>query len=112
MQLTLEMRHVCPTAPDTLRAFPYISEDPFVVYPSQAPHVYFTGNHSVYAERLIYSSATKQAVKLLAVPEFRHTRSIILLDLSTLESYEVKFEIGEGIKPVRDSAAVDMEIDS
>jgi DNA polymerase II small subunit/DNA polymerase delta subunit B len=24
MTQTLEMRHACPTAPDTLRAFPYV----------------------------------------------------------------------------------------
>jgi len=30
MQQTLEIRHVCPTCPDTLRAFPYVDTDPFV----------------------------------------------------------------------------------
>ena len=51
MQQTLEMRHICPTAPDTLRAFPYVSEDPFVV--DEAPHVYFCGNQETYGERLV-----------------------------------------------------------
>ncbi len=53
MQQTLEMRHVCPTAPDTLRAFPYVDTDPFVV--EAAPHVYFVGNQEEYGERLVTS---------------------------------------------------------
>lgn len=28
---TLEMRHLCPTAPDTLRTFPFKDSDPFVI---------------------------------------------------------------------------------
>jgi len=51
MQQTLEMRHVSPTSPDTLRAFPYVDTDPFVL--QQAPHVYFAGNQEEYGERLV-----------------------------------------------------------
>jgi DNA polymerase delta subunit 2 len=40
--MTLEMRHLCPTAPDTLRAYPQLDDDPFVI--EEAPHVYFAGN--------------------------------------------------------------------
>jgi DNA polymerase delta subunit 2 len=28
---TLEMRHLCPTAPDTLRVYPFKNSDPFVI---------------------------------------------------------------------------------
>ena len=28
---TLEMRHLCPTAPDTLRVYPFKESDPFVI---------------------------------------------------------------------------------
>jgi DNA polymerase delta subunit 2 len=28
---TLEMRHLCPTAPDTLRIYPFHKSDPFVI---------------------------------------------------------------------------------
>ena len=28
---TLEMRHLCPTAPDTLRVYPFKDSDPFVI---------------------------------------------------------------------------------
>ena len=31
---TLEMRHLCPTAPDTLRIYPFKECDPFVIAPT------------------------------------------------------------------------------
>ena len=105
MKLTLEMRHICPTAPDTLRSYPFHEEDPFIIH--ECPNVYFTGNMDQYEERLVYSTvniASKQAVKLISVPTFRKSKSIVLLDLGTLQSYEVKFDLSEGIMPVRDSA--------
>ena len=84
LQGTLEMRHLCPTAPDTLRAFPYVEEDPFVIHSS--PHVYFCGNMDSYGERLVSSEVAtcKQAVKIVSVPTFRKTRSIVLVDLTSL----------------------------
>jgi DNA polymerase delta subunit 2 len=31
IQQTLEMRHLCPTAPDTLRIYPFKESDPFIL---------------------------------------------------------------------------------
>jgi DNA polymerase delta subunit 2 len=42
LNLTLEMRHLFPTSPDTLRSFPFVDKDPFVV--KDSPNVYFAGN--------------------------------------------------------------------
>lgn len=42
LELTLKARHLCPTAPDTLRSFPFVNEDPFVI--TESPHIYFAGN--------------------------------------------------------------------
>ena len=110
MQMTLEMRHLCPTAPDTLRAFPFIDIDPFII--NECPHIYFAGNMAKYEERLVFpeglSSSYKQAVKIVSVPSFRQSSSIVLVDMSTLQSYEVKFELSEGVQPVRDSAMEDV----
>lgn len=39
---TLKMRHIAPTCPDTLRSFPFESEDPLVI--ENAPNVYFSCN--------------------------------------------------------------------
>ena len=105
------MRHACPTAPDTLRAFPYVDEDPFVF--EQAPHVYFAGNQEQYGERLVESGVVtcKQAVKILSIPSFRKTKTICLLDLGTLQSYPVTFDISQGILPSRDSAQIVSEME-
>jgi len=41
MKYLLEARHLCPTAPDTLRCFPFRDGDPFVI--NKAPDVFFAG---------------------------------------------------------------------
>lgn len=42
LDMTLKMRHMCPTCPDTLRAYPFVTEDPFII--NEMPHIYFSGN--------------------------------------------------------------------
>ena len=51
LRLTLEMRHICPTCPDTLRSFPFVNEDPFII--DDAPHVYFAANQPKFETELI-----------------------------------------------------------
>ena len=91
MKYLLEARHLCPTAPDTLRCFPFRNGDPFVL--DKAPDVFFAGCQAQYEEKLIFQHKNSQesAVKLISIPTFALTRSIVLLDLTTLESYELKF---------------------
>lgn len=50
LQKTLEWRHVCPTAPDTLGCYPYMGEDPFIF--DACPDVYFAGNQESFSDRL------------------------------------------------------------
>ena len=91
LKLLLKARHMCPTAPDTLRCFPFREDDPFVI--DRSPDVFFAGCQPVYEEATIFQhkNSRESAVKLLSVPTFAKTRSIVLLDLETLESYELKF---------------------
>ena len=49
----------------------------------------------------------RQGVKLISVPSFQRTKSIVLMDLGTLQCYEVSFGLSEGMVPVRDSIMVD-----
>ena len=116
------MRHLMPTAPDTLRVYPFQDSDPFVVSPlnnnlnmgeeedqveeeskslyTQVPHVYFVGNMEAYKEELITNPAdAKQSLKVISLPTFSKTHSIVLLDMQTLESYEVAFDLSEGVVP-------------
>ena len=57
MQMTLELRHICPTAPDTLRSYPQVDTDPFVL--EESPHIYFAGNQEAFGERLIMENKGK-----------------------------------------------------
>ena len=111
-----------PTAPDTLRVYPFKDSDPFVVSPlnnnlnmgedeeqveeqsktlfTQVPHVYFVGNMEAYKEELITNPAdTKQSLKVISLPTFSKTHSLVLVDMQTLESYEVAFDLSEGVVP-------------
>ena len=106
---TLEMRHLCPTAPDTLRVFPFKESDPFVINShnnasnlelsedeaditqgqnlfTEVPHVYFVGNMQEYKEQLLTRKAgsTTQYLKVISLPTFYLSHSIVLLDLQTL----------------------------
>ena len=105
MQSLLEFRHICPTAPDTLRCFPFRDGDPFVL--NKAPDVFFAGCQPSYGEKLIFQHKNSQesAVKIVSVPTFALTRSIVLLDLTTLESYELKF--GEPLRTEREAVITD-----
>lgn len=97
------MRHLCPTAPDTLRVFPFKDSDPFVIADkdlnlddqdekainTEVPHVYFTANAPKYSYKLVKED--QHFVKVITIPDYSRTQSIVLLDLETLQSYEVSF---------------------
>jgi len=51
MKQLMQMQHLCPTAPDTLRSFPFREDDPFIV--KTAPNVFFAGCQPTYAEELL-----------------------------------------------------------
>ena len=93
MKMLLEIRHLCPSAPDTLRAHQFRDFDPFII-PTQGPDVFFSGCQSQYQEQVILqdSKFKNTAVKLISVPTFALTKSIVLMDLQTLQSYELKFD--------------------
>lgn len=95
IELTLQMRHMFPTTPDTLRSYPFIGEDPFVLH--DAPHVYFCGNQPEYGSRLLHTDM-QEVTRLISVPTFRSSKSIVLLDTQTLQAYEYKFTAGSLVK--------------
>lgn len=82
------MRHLCPTCPDTLRSYPFVEEDPFIV--KDSPHVYFAGCQSVYKEKTIFKN--ESLIKLVSIPCFRESRAVVLMDLETLQTYEYKID--------------------
>lgn len=57
MKLMLQIRHICPTSPDTLRAYSFTETDPFLI--GEAPHVFFAGNQPTAGSSWIYANDNK-----------------------------------------------------
>ncbi|TMW42768.1 hypothetical protein DOY81_012153 [Sarcophaga bullata] len=88
LRSTLKWGHLAPTAPDTLACYPYIDSDPFIL--KECPHVYFAGNCSEFASEL-HEGSKGQKTRLVCVPSFGKTQSIAVVDLESLDCYEVSF---------------------
>lgn len=88
LEKTLRLRHLAPTAPDTLGCYPFYQKDPFIL--EDCPHVYFSGNApSLQSKRVTGSDG--QEVLLVAIPEFSSTRTACLVNLRTLECEPISF---------------------
>ena len=81
--------HLFPTAPDTLTCFPYKTNDPFVI--TACPHVCFNGNQPAYSSSLL-EGGQGQKVRVINVPSFETTQTIVLVNTETLESFPVCFD--------------------
>lgn len=92
LRCTLQWGHLSPTAPDTLPCYPYLDRDPFII--EECPHIYFAGNCGSYASVLYHGSDGKQT-RLICIPDFTKTQSIVLLNLNNLQSEEISFRIDE-----------------
>jgi len=88
LEKTLEWRHMCPTAPDTLGCYPYDNDDPFIF--DQCPDIYFAGNQDVFADRL-WKSVQGQSVRLISIPRFSQTATVVMIDVNTLECHTLSF---------------------
>jgi DNA polymerase delta subunit 2 len=88
MERTLEWRHIAPTAPDSLGCIPFKGNDPFIL--EKCPHIYFAGNQETYASRIITGS-DGQIVRLILVPSFAETHTIVLVNLRTLNCHPITF---------------------
>eukprot|EP01102_Stenamoeba_stenopodia_P003891 TRINITY_DN14011_c0_g1_i1.p1 TRINITY_DN14011_c0_g1~~TRINITY_DN14011_c0_g1_i1.p1 ORF type:complete len:491 (+),score=111.38 TRINITY_DN14011_c0_g1_i1:187-1659(+) len=86
---TLRWRHLAPTAPDTLGCYPFENDDPFIIY--STPNVFFAGNQPEFDTKLIEGD-DGQIVRLILVPEFYKTQTIVLVNLETLECHPIQFK--------------------
>uniref|UniRef100_A0AAV1UYL9 DNA polymerase delta subunit 2 n=1 Tax=Peronospora matthiolae TaxID=2874970 RepID=A0AAV1UYL9_9STRA len=86
LQRCVEWRHVAPTAPDILACFPIANEDPFVL--ETCPHVYFSGNQPRFSTRFV-KGEKGQVVRLVTVPSFCETSTIVLVDLKDLSCFPI-----------------------
>ncbi|XP_071779754.1 DNA polymerase delta subunit 2 [Centroberyx gerrardi] len=88
LENTLRLRHLAPTAPDTLGCYPFYQKDPFIM--EECPHVYFSGNAPSLESKLI-KGPDGQEVLLITVPEFSSTQMACLVNLRTLECEPISF---------------------
>lgn len=73
-----------------LGCYPYQDEEPFLV--EETPHVFFVGNQPHF-DTTVIEGPIGQAVRLIAVPKFKETGQLLLLDMDSLEVEIVKFDI-------------------
>ncbi|XP_017272726.1 DNA polymerase delta subunit 2 [Kryptolebias marmoratus] len=88
LEETLRLRHLAPTAPDTLGCYPFYQKDPFIL--EECPHVYFSGSAPAFDSKLI-KGPDGQEVLLVTIPEFSSTQTACLVNLSTLQCEPVCF---------------------
>lgn len=89
MERTLRCRHLAPTAPDTLATFAYDNFDPFVL--ETCPHLYVCGNQKQFATKLL-KEGNKQC-RLISLPCFSQTGEVVLVNVSSLETKRLQFQI-------------------
>lgn len=61
----------------------------------ECPHVYFVGNQPRF-ETTVIEGPAGQVVRLIAVPKFKETGELVLLDTDTLDVEIVQFDIFDG----------------
>lgn len=86
LQRCLEWRHAAPTAPDLLACFPVANEDPFILETS--PHIFFAGNQKQFGSRVV-DGGKGQHVRVITVPSFAETATIVLVDLKDLSCFPI-----------------------
>eukprot|EP00180_Rhodochaete_pulchella_P002268 Plantae.Rhodophyta-Rhodochaete_pulchella.ctg3414.p2 GENE.Plantae.Rhodophyta-Rhodochaete_pulchella.ctg3414~~Plantae.Rhodophyta-Rhodochaete_pulchella.ctg3414.p2 ORF type:complete len:460 (-),score=59.91 Plantae.Rhodophyta-Rhodochaete_pulchella.ctg3414:2930-4285(-) len=87
----LQFRHIAPTAPDTLRAYPSYDSDPFVL--DSCPDVFFAGCQPDFGSKVI-EGRDGRPVRLVSVPDFGSTGQAVLVNLRNLECQALEFAVG------------------
>jgi DNA polymerase delta subunit 2 len=91
LERLLRWRHLAPTAPDTLAAYPYFDADPFIM--DSTPHVLFAGGQPAFGSRLVRGEGG-QVTRCVAVPDFSASGCVVLVNLATLDCHPLRF--GDG----------------
>jgi DNA polymerase delta subunit 2 len=102
---TLKWRHMAPTAPDTLWCHPYFTTDPFVL--TETPDIYVIGNQPRFQTRLVTEDEREDVrsvrrlpgqrpkrCRIVLLPEFAKTGTMVLVNLRTLRVKNVRFALG------------------
>ncbi|KAK0240387.1 DNA polymerase alpha/epsilon subunit B-domain-containing protein [Armillaria nabsnona] len=84
---TLSWRHMAPTAPDTLWCHPYFGVDPFII--RETPDLYIVGGQKKFGTKLVREEGRR--CRLVLVPEFARTGTVVLVNVQSLEVKTVTF---------------------
>lgn len=90
LKRVLLYQHIAPTVPDTVDGFPFEDRDPLVIEDNY-PHVFFAGNQS-HAEFSTVEFENGRKTLLLSIPRFSRTKSVLLVNLRTLDVIEQSFD--------------------
>ena len=60
------------------------------------PHVFFVGNQPEF-ETTIVNGPAGQVVRIIAIPKFKESGQIVLVDTNTLEVEAVKFNVHDNL---------------
>ncbi|KAM5172834.1 DNA polymerase delta subunit 2 isoform 1-T2 [Mantella aurantiaca] len=88
LEWTLQIGHLCPTAPDTLGCYPFYKSDPFIL--DTCPHVFFCGSAPKFSCKDV-EGPEGQRVLLITVPDFSSTQTACLVNLRTLQCQPISF---------------------
>ncbi|KAJ3548432.1 hypothetical protein NMY22_g1264 [Coprinellus aureogranulatus] len=94
LESTLRWRHIAPTAPDTLWCHPYLDEDPFIL--KDTPDIYVVGGQRRFGTKLVEgedSMKRKIQCRIVMVPNFARTGTLVLVNIRSLEVKCVKFGV-------------------
>lgn len=81
---TMHWRHMAPTAPDTLAAYPFYDVDPFVMSDTEQPHIFFSGNAPEYGTMWMPGADSASAgTRVIAIPKFASCHTGVLVDLAS-----------------------------
>ncbi|XP_075210012.1 DNA polymerase delta subunit 2-like [Lycorma delicatula] len=97
LESTLKWGHLAPTAPDTLSCYPYYDDDPFIL--DSQPDIYFAGNQPKFETKIIDVNCNDGSVhktRLVCVPRFADSKTLAVINLSSLDCYPVSFGVFDG----------------
>lgn len=90
----LDWGHLCPCAPDTLRSWPVMNEDPLLL--RSIPNICVVGNQKYFEETYYnYKNSPDKAVRIITIPRFSESFSFILFDTKNLNAFEFKLQFSQ-----------------
>ena len=92
LQLSLEVLHLAPTAPDSLPSQPFEDGDPFVI--DKVPHVLFSGGHCKAEHFFRRHPSGVSGTMCICVPAFHLQPAVVWVNLRDPRDVRIQ-ELGD-----------------